>query len=293
MRPIVTSVLAALSVLAATAAPARAQATFSPTVLNDGLLYVSGITAGPGQASAPIERQLDVVLDELDARLKTAGSLMGRVVSTSVYLKNAADVPTLNAAWRRRWPSNAPTRTTVVASLPRGALVQVSAIATTFAMKAILPKGWAEPSAPWTYAIQAGRYVFMSGLVARRGHDNSRVPGGMAEQTHAILDNAKTVLAAVDMSLADVVSAKVFITDASKFQAMNEVYRTYFPSAPPARATVVAGLLHPEDLVEITLTVDRSPRPRTVFTTPAVDGRSASTARLNSRAVPRRCSSIR
>jgi len=190
-----------------------------------------------------------------------------------VFLKNAADVAALNAAWQRRWPSLAPTRTTVVASLPAGALVQVSAIAVPTGAERVVvkPEGWATPPAPWNYAIRSGHTVVLSGLVARKGADNTRVDGDMAAQTRAVLDNARSILSAAGLSLTDVVSAKVFVTDVSAFQAMNETYRSYFPQTPPVRATVVAGLLHPDDLVEITLTAVSGPD-RAVITTPAADG---------------------
>jgi 2-iminobutanoate/2-iminopropanoate deaminase len=266
------TLLAALIVLAA---PARAgaQPAFAPSVTNDGLIYVSAITAGPAERSAPVERQLDAVLGELASRLKGTGSSLGQVVSTSVFLANAADVPALNAAWQTRWPSAAPTRTTVVATLPAGALVMVSATAVPNGAERTIvkPDGWAAPPAPWNYAVRTRDAVFLSGLVSRKGADNSRIDGDMAAQTRMVLDNARAVLAAAGLTPADVVSAKVFVTDVAAFQAMNDVYRTYFSEAPPVRATVVARLLHPADLVEITLTAVPG-KDRAVVTTPAADG---------------------
>ncbi len=81
------------------------------------------------------------------------------------------------------------------------------------------------------------------------------------------------------MSYADVVSARVFITDESTFQAMNTAYRTYFPTMPPARATVKAGLTNPDYLVEIGMVAVKDPG-RKAITTPAADG-SAGTPNAN------------
>ncbi len=268
----ITTLLAALTALALATA-ASAQPAFAPAVSHDGLIYVSGIAAAPSERSSGFDRQLDTILGELAARLAAAGSSLGQVVSTSVFLANAQDVAALNAAWHQRWPSAAPTRTTVVASLPAGALVTVSAVAVPNGTDrvALKPEGWATPPAPWSYAIRTPGTVFLSGLVSRRGTDNSRVDGDMTAQTRTVLDNARAVLAAAGLTAADVVSARVFVTDVAAFQAMNDVYRTYFPQAPPVRATVVARLLHPDDLVEITLTAVRG-TDRAVFTTPAADG---------------------
>jgi len=73
------------------------------------------------------------------------------------------------------------------------------------------------------------------------------------------------------MTMADVVSSRVFITDTAMFQDMNAVYRTAFASAPPVRATVKAALVAPQYLVEITMLAVKG-GPRDVFTTPNADG---------------------
>jgi 2-iminobutanoate/2-iminopropanoate deaminase len=72
------------------------------------------------------------------------------------------------------------------------------------------------------------------------------------------------------MSHADVVASRVFITRMDDFQAMNTAYRPYFSTKPPARATVVSGLMGPEHQIEITLTAVRGARE--AVTTPAADG---------------------
>jgi 2-iminobutanoate/2-iminopropanoate deaminase len=67
-----------------------------------------------------------------------------------------------------------------------------------------------------------------------------------------------------------VVASRVYITDGTKFQEMNKTYVTYFTKQPPARATVIAPLMGPQYLIEITLTA--SSLPKEVFATPAADG---------------------
>jgi 2-iminobutanoate/2-iminopropanoate deaminase len=93
----------------------------------------------------------------------------------------------------------------------------------------------------------------------------------MKTQTQTVLQNATDILAAAGMTMADVVSSRVFITDTSMFQDMNAVYRTAFTSAPPVRATVKAALVAPQYLVEITMLAVKG-GPRDVFTTPNADG---------------------
>jgi enamine deaminase RidA (YjgF/YER057c/UK114 family) len=93
------------------------------------------------------------------------------------------------------------------------------------------------------------------------------VSGDVAVQTRVVLDNARELLAAAGLTLADVVSARVFVTAPGAFAPMNEVYREAFRGAPPpARATVVAALMAPSLEVEITLVAVRDPRRAVVGT---------------------------
>src|ERR1019366_4305947 len=84
---------------------------------------------------------------------------------------------------------------------------------------------------------------------------------------------------AAGMSYADVVSARVFLPDDTTFQAMNTVYRSYFPAMPPARATVKAALTTPDYLVEISMVAVKDAG-RKAITTPNADG-SAGTPNAN------------
>ena len=74
------------------------------------------------------------------------------------------------------------------------------------------------------------------------------------------MENARQLLEAAGMSFANIVSARIYLTDAADFAAMNEVYGEYFPTAPPARATVQCGLAGPEAVVEITFIASAAPR---------------------------------
>jgi 2-iminobutanoate/2-iminopropanoate deaminase len=102
--------------------------------------------------------------------------------------------------------------------------------------------------------------LFLAGLVSRNGADNAFVAGDVRVQTRTIMENARQLLAAAGLTFANIVSARVYLTSAGDFAAMNEVYGEYFPSAPPARATVKCGLAGPEAVVEITFIASAAPR---------------------------------
>ena len=122
------------------------------------------------------------------------------------------------------------------------------------------PQGWKRSPNPYSYAIRSGDTLFLAGLVSRKGADNAFVAGDVRVQTRTIMENARELLEAAGMTLANIVSARVYLTNAADFAAMNEVYAEYFPSAPPARATVQCGLAGPEAVVEITFIASAAPR---------------------------------
>lgn len=101
----------------------------------------------------------------------------------------------------------------------------------------------------YSASIEAGDYVFVSGALGTK--DGKLVEGGIKAETPQTLDNLKETLAKSGLSISDVVKVTVFIKNLEDFQPMNEVYRTYFPTDPPARSTVVAGLVLGNANIEI------------------------------------------
>jgi 2-iminobutanoate/2-iminopropanoate deaminase len=109
-----------------------------------------------------------------------------------------------------------------------------------------------KPVGPYSPAIRVGDHVYLSGNGAIDPSTGKFVgEGDIKVQTKRVLDNMQLVVQAAGLSMEDVVKCTVFLRKASDFQAMNEVYRTFFPQKPPARSTVVTDLLFPEMLVEI------------------------------------------
>jgi 2-iminobutanoate/2-iminopropanoate deaminase len=203
------------------------------------------------------------VIERMQEILQAASSSLNQAVAVMVYLKSAGDFQAMNDAYRGFWQKDPPTRTTIIADLVLpDALVEMSMIAVpTGAERTVIhPTGWMRSPNPYSYAIRTGDLLFLSGLVSRNGRDNSVVTGDVAAQTRVVLDNAGELLRAAGMTHANVVSSRVFLPDVSAFQQMNEAYRSYFTSAPPARATVKAGLAGSQYLVEITMTASSEKR---------------------------------
>jgi 2-iminobutanoate/2-iminopropanoate deaminase len=104
---------------------------------------------------------------------------------------------------------------------------------------------------PYSWATRHGNLVFLAGT-ASVGPDGKVVGAGdIRKQTQVTLENLKTAVTAAGGTMANVVKTTVYIDDIENYAGMNEVYRTYFPDAPPARATLITGFVVPGILVEI------------------------------------------
>jgi len=104
---------------------------------------------------------------------------------------------------------------------------------------------------PYSQAIKAHGFVFVSGQVAIDPVTNTLVSGDVAFQTDRVLKNLSGILQAAGTSLDKVVRSTVFLKNMDDFTAMNEVYGKFFTAAPPARSTVEVARLPKDVLVEI------------------------------------------
>ena len=103
-----------------------------------------------------------------------------------------------------------------------------------------------KPVAPYSHAVEAGGFVFVTGQLATDPDDDSlSIPPGIEAQTHKVMDNLIRVLKGCGLMLTDVVCIRIFLTDFNgDYAKMNEIYATYFVADKrPARTTVgVTGL---------------------------------------------------
>ena len=105
--------------------------------------------------------------------------------------------------------------------------------------------------APYSQAIRAGDFVFVSGQIALRPGSHELVGGAVTEQTEQVFANLRAILEAAGSSLERLVKTTVYLTTMDDFHAMNDVYRRHVGDVPPARATVAAAGLPSGALVEI------------------------------------------
>ena len=96
---------------------------------------------------------------------------------------------------------------------------------------------------PYSQAIQAGNFLFLSGQIPLEPKTGELVKGDIGQQAKQVLENIKGVLESQKLGMEDVVKVTVFLKNIENFNQMNEIYSTYFPISPPAISTVEVARL--------------------------------------------------
>ncbi|MBP2638736.1 MAG: ridA [Firmicutes bacterium] len=104
---------------------------------------------------------------------------------------------------------------------------------------------------PYSQAIKAGSFMFISGQIPVDPATGTVVSGGVAAQTKKVLDNITAILKSENLNLGNVVKTTVFLTDMNDFQTVNQVYGEYFSQDAPARGCVQVARLPKDVSVEI------------------------------------------
>ena len=104
---------------------------------------------------------------------------------------------------------------------------------------------------PYSQAVRAGSLVFCAGQIPLDPKSGQIVSGDISAQTRRVLDNITAVLKAENLTFEHIVKTTIFLTDLNDFQAVNEMYGSYFKQQPPARSTVQVSALPKGAHVEI------------------------------------------
>ncbi|WP_053364876.1 RidA family protein [Bacillus sp. FJAT-27245] len=211
-----------------------------------------------------IKEQAEQCFKNIKAIVESIDHVMSDIVRITVFVKDIKDVDAVNEVYKTFFPTYVPSRTTVaVAALPMDAMVQIEAL--------VSHGEGTIPNAP-----QAGDLIKLTNNTANApvcplssqtvsfSHYNNLsaqlpidpktgrlVVGGVKEQTAQCLKNIKAILESIDVPFDDIVKINVFLTDLADTEAVNEVYKTFFPDSAiaravayfPARTTVQAAAL--------------------------------------------------
>ena len=101
------------------------------------------------------------------------------------------------------------------------------------------PPGVPAPRGPYSPAVKAGGFVYVSGQVPVDTSTNQLSLGDIRHETRLVLNNTKAILAGAGASMAQVIKCNVYLANGADFAAMNEVYAEFFGEHKPARSTVV------------------------------------------------------
>jgi 2-iminobutanoate/2-iminopropanoate deaminase len=113
------------------------------------------------------------------------------------------------------------------------------------------PPGVPAPRGPYSPAVKADGWVYVSGQVPVDISTNQFSLGDIQHETRLILNNIKSILSGAGASMAQVVKCTVYLANGADFAAMNEVYAEFFGEHKPARTTIVCQFVMKDIKVEI------------------------------------------
>ena len=106
----------------------------------------------------------------------------------------------------------------------------------------IMAGGAPEPAGPYSHAVVANGFVYVSGQGPVNPETGS-APDGFEDQVRQTFENLGTILEAAGSGFDEVVKVNAYVTDLTRFGQFNEVYKEFFHDDPPARTTVATALL--------------------------------------------------
>ncbi len=115
----------------------------------------------------------------------------------------------------------------------------------------IYPKGSVIPRGPYSPAVRAGDFIYVSGQGPVDPLTDQLVYGDIQNETERVLNNIRIILEGAGATMHDVVKCNVYLSDGREFAAMNEIYATFFGENKPARTTIECKFANPLMKVEI------------------------------------------
>ncbi len=218
---------------------------YSPGVIADGYLYVSGQGAktADGQMPVTFEAQAQQALDNVKATVEAAGVTLDHVVYTHAYLEDIRNSAALDTVYARNFAKDPPARALIgVAHLP-GTPVEINAVAVLDldGRTPVRVPGW-DTGQPFSPGMLTHDRLFISSLPGRAASGN--IPADPASEVDAALDCFNAVTEAAGLSLAHVVFVNPYLTSSIPSGIMNERYARRFEFGnTPARATISVSAL--------------------------------------------------
>ncbi|KIO48143.1 RidA family protein [Nitrosospira sp. NpAV] len=208
-----------------------------------------------------VKEQAGQCFKNIKAIVESIDHAMSDVIRITVFVKNISDVDAVDEVYKTFFPTYVPTRTTVaVAALPMDALVQVEALVSNGVgsipnapqagdlIKLTNNTENAPKNSLSTQTVAFSHYNNISAQLPIDPKSGIIVAGGVKEQARQCLKNIKAILESIDVPFDDIVRITVFLKNLSDIEAVNEVYKTFFPDSGIARAV---GYFPARTIVEV------------------------------------------
>lgn len=227
-----------------------------------GTLIAGGVKEQTGQCL----RNIKNILESIDVPFDD-------IVKINVFLKDLADIDTVNEVYTTYFPDSAiartvayvPARTVVSASaLPMDALVQIEAVVShgdgtppqaVEDRHGIVIRASNTEKAPknalYTQTVAFSHYNHIAGQLPLDPKTNEVVSGGVNDQARQCLSNIKAIVESVGHVMDDLVKVNIQLKDISDIDAVNDVYTTFFEGELPARTVVGVSAIPMDALVQI------------------------------------------
>ncbi len=219
-----------------------------------------------------VKEQADQCFKNIKTIVESTGHIMSDVVRVTIFVKNIKHLDIIDEVYQTYFSSYVPTRTLVaVDALPQGALVQIEVLISNG--EGTIPNAPQAgdlikltnntPNAPInplsTQTVSFSHYNNISAQLPIDPKSGRLIAGGVKEQTGQCLKNIKAILESIDVPMDDIVKINIFLKNLADIEAVNEVYKTYFPDSAiaraaaylPARTTIAALALPMDALVQI------------------------------------------
>jgi len=119
--------------------------------------------------------------------------------------------------------------------------------------KIIITKNAPMPIGPYSQAVQAGDWIFISGQIPINPTTGEIINTNIEDETKQVMENIKAILTEVNISFVNVVKSTIFLSNMELFSQVNEIYGPYFISEFPARETVAVKTLPKNVNIEISM----------------------------------------
>ncbi len=196
-----------------------------------------------------IKEQAEQCFLNIKAIAESIGHVMSDVARLTVFVADIEDVDAVNEVFKGFYPTYVPARTTVaVDALPMNALVQIEALLTNGEgtipnapqagdlIKLCNNTANAPQCALSTQTVSFSHYNNVSAQLPLCPKTGRVVEGGVSAQAIRCLQNIKAVLESIDVPMDDIVRMTIFLTDLADVEAVDAVYKTFFPDTAIARA---------------------------------------------------------